>query len=85
MGLQDERGALDRRGVSAFAALGETLFDEPLRLGEQCDALAGVTLAAGIVGEAFAVCSLRKDARQRVFANALRAGKEQRMWHAPGA
>jgi hypothetical protein len=85
MGLQDERGALDHGGVGAFAALGEALFDEPLRFGEQCDALAGVTLAAGIVGEAFAVCSLRKDARKSVFAKALWSGKKQRMWHAPGA
>ncbi len=77
MRLQDQWSALDGGGVGAFAALGDALLDELLRIGEERDALTGVALTAEIVGEALAVGSLREHARERVFADSARAGKEQ--------
>jgi hypothetical protein len=79
MRLQDERGALDGGGVGAFAALGEALVDEPLRVGEQSNALAGGALAAEVVGEALAVGGLGEHARESEFAYTARAGEEQGM------
>jgi len=85
MRLEDKRDALDGRGVSAFAAFDEALFDERRGIGEQCDAFAGFAFAAEVVFEALAVGGLRKHARQCVFAHAARAGKEQSVGNAVAA
>jgi hypothetical protein len=77
--LQDQRHALDSRCVGTLAALGETLFEQRLRIGELGDALTRGALAAEIVREAFAIRGLRKHARESEFANPARAGEEQCM------
>jgi hypothetical protein len=84
MGLQDQRSALDGGGIGAFAAFGEALFDEALRISEQRNALAGVAPPAGVVSEAFTICSLGEEAGERVFANATRSGEEQSVGDAAG-
>src|SRR6267154_2519546 len=58
--LQNQRYALDGGGIGAFAAFDETLFEKRLRVGELRDALAGGTLAAEVVREAFAIGGLRE-------------------------
>jgi hypothetical protein len=85
MRLQNQGSAFDHGRIGAFAAFGEALLDQALPFGEQRDALAGVTFAAGIVGEAFAIRCLREEPRQGVLANALRAGKKQCVRHTTGA
>jgi hypothetical protein len=75
--LQNQRDAFDRGGVSAFAALDEPLLDEPLRIGELSDSLAGVALAAEVVGEAFTICGLGEHACESEFTHSARAGEEQ--------
>ena len=72
MRLKDERNALNRRSVGAFAALDEALLDEFLRVSEQGNALASIYLyrrtdlpvdAAGIeAARARVLASLRKRA-----------------------
>jgi hypothetical protein len=79
MRLEDERNAFDSGGVGAFAALGEALFDDRFRIGEQRDAFASFAFAAEVVIQAFAIGGLREHACQRVLAEAARAAKEQRM------
>jgi hypothetical protein len=73
--LQYQRRPFDGGGIRTFAALGETLFDEAPRVGQQRDALAGMTFAAGVIGEAFAIGGLREKTSQGVFADAARAGE----------
>jgi len=85
VGLQDQRNALDGGGVGTFAALNETLFEEFLRISELGNAPAGGAFAAKVIGHAFAICRLREHAREREFANAARAGKEQSVGHALGS
>jgi hypothetical protein len=63
MRLQDQGDALDRGSIGAFAALRETLLDEPLRFGEQGDSLAWGAFAAEIILEALAIGRLRKHTR----------------------
>ena len=75
MRLQNQWSSLDHRGVGAFAALGQALLDQALRLSEQRDALAGVAFATRIIGQALAICSLRKKPRQSVLADTTRPGE----------
>src|SRR5262249_38278426 len=84
MRLQDERNAFDRGSVSAFAALGEALLDEGLRVIQQFDALTGGALAAEVVGEAFAIRRLPKHSRGREFPRRLGSGEEQGLLDAVG-
>ena len=79
MRLQDQRNALDGGGVGAFTALDEALYEKRLRIGELRDSLAGGALAAEVVGEAFAIGALGEHACESEFANATRAGEEQRV------
>ena len=81
--LQDQRHALDSRCVGTLAALGETLFEQRLRIGELGDALTSGALAAEIVREAFAIRGLRKHTRESEFANAARAREKQRVRDTP--
>jgi hypothetical protein len=85
VGLQDERDAFDGGGVGAFATLDESLFDQTLRIREQSDSPAGIAFATSVIGLAFAVGGLCEVAGESEFANAVRAGEEQRMRHATGA
>jgi hypothetical protein len=85
MRLKDQRNAFDGGGVGALAALDQTLFEEFLRVGKPGDAQAGSAFAAEIVREAFAVGRLREHARESEFADATRAGKEQRVRNASAA
>ena len=65
--------------VSArFAAFGEARFDQRRRIGEPRDPQARGALAAEIVLEPLAIGRLREHPRQRVLADAARAGEEQR-------
>ena len=82
MRLKNQRRALDRRGVGAFAALGEPRFDQRRGIGEPRDPQAGGALAAEIVREALAICGLREHSRQRVFPDAARPREKQRAGHA---
>jgi hypothetical protein len=84
MGLQDERDTFDGGGIGTFAALGEALLDQALWVGEERDALAGVAFAASIVGEALAVCGLRKEPGESELADAMRAGEEKCMRYPSG-
>src|SRR5713226_6330814 len=77
--LQDQRHALDGRGVSILATLGKSLLEQRLWIGEQGDAPASGALAAEVVGEAFAIRGLCKHPRESEFAHATCAGEEQCM------
>src|SRR4029077_10694914 len=83
--LQNQRYALDGSGVSAFAALCETLLDQLLRLGQQGNSLTGGALAAEIILEPLAVGGLREHPRQRELADAARSGDPPRVRNALGA
>src|SRR5216683_3819167 len=85
MRLQDERNALDRRRIRAFAPFGEALLKEFLRVGKSRIALASLALAAEIVREQLAVRGLREHARKSEFAHAARAGKKQSVRNALAA
>jgi hypothetical protein len=76
MRLEDERDAFDGGGVGAFAALGETLFDEMFGVSEQRDALASFALAAEIVFQALAIGGFCEHSRERVFAEAAWTAEE---------
>jgi hypothetical protein len=75
MSLQDERCAFHGGGVRAFAAFGDALFDQALRVGQQRNALAGVAFAAGIVFQTFTVGGLREEASEGVFTGAAWTGE----------
>ena len=79
--LQNQRLALDGRGVGAFATFGEALLDQRVRVGEAGDFRAGITFAAEIVFQAFAVRGLREHSGEREFADAARAGEKQGAGH----
>ncbi len=79
--LQNQRLAFDGGGVGAFAALGEALLDQRVRVGEAGDFPAGITFAAEIVFQAFAIRGLREHSREREFADAARAGEKQSAGH----
>src|ERR1700761_8312340 len=85
MRLQNQWHALDRSGVGVFTTFGEPLFEEFLRVGEWCDAAAGVALAAKVVLQSFAVRGLCEHPRQREFADSARSSEEQRVWNALGS
>jgi hypothetical protein len=77
--LKDQRHTLDRGGVGTLATLGESLFEQRLRIGELGDALTSGALAAEIIREAFAIRGLRKHTRESEFANAARPREKQRV------
>ena len=82
MRFENEGRALDRSCVGGFAAFGEARFDQRRRIDETRDPQARGALAAEIVLEPLAIRRLREHARQRVFADAARAGEQQRARHA---
>jgi hypothetical protein len=84
MGLEDQWYAFHGRGVGAFAAFGQTLLSQALRIGQRSDPLAGVTLSAPIVRKPFAVGGLREQPRQRELTYTMRPGKQQGMGHPAG-
>jgi hypothetical protein len=55
------------------------------RISENADAAASVALTASVVLKSLAIRGLRKKAGKHVFADASRAGEEQRVRHAVGA
>src|SRR5713101_162871 len=79
MGLQNERDALDRGSISAFATLGEALLDELLGISEEADAAASGTFSAKVIFQALAIGGLGEHARESEFAEAARAGEKQRV------
>ena len=85
MRLQDQRDALDCRGVRTLTAFDEALLEQFLRIRKLRDAQAGRTLATKIVPQAFAIGGLGKHARQRKFADSASASEKQRMRDAAGA
>lgn len=77
MRLKDKRNAFDGGSVGAFATLNESLLEQSLRIGKLRDALAGVALAAKVIGEAFAICGLGEHPREGEFTYTTRAGEKQ--------
>jgi hypothetical protein len=84
MNLQDQGDAFDGGGVGAFAALGESLFNQLLRVGQLGNLLASRAFATKIVSEPLAIGGLRKHPGKGVLAYTTRAGKQQCMRH-PGS
>ena len=85
MALQNQGGTFHGGGVGSVAALGQSLLEELLGIGELRDLPARRALAAEIVGETLAVGGLREHARQSELTNSTRAGEKQGVWNARSA
>jgi hypothetical protein len=85
MALENQRGTFHGSGVGRVAALGQSMLEELLRIGELRDLQARRALAAEIVGETLAVGGLGEHARQSELTNATCAGEKQSVWNARSA
>ena len=83
--FEDERHALDGGGVRAFTTFGEAGFDHRKRISEARDLQARGAFAAEVVLQALAIGGLGEHACKREFADAARAGEEQRTGNAAAA